>query len=349
MLKVILADDDSIVRIGMQKAIPWKELGAEIVCLASNGKAVWDYIQSNEADVVISDIKMPEMDGLELAEKIWTENCGVDMILISAYSDFQYAQKAIRYNVKEYLTKPIDYENLNYIQKIVSNLAIEKKVRELNERKNNFDYLMQVKEAIVGKNEDSLKEILGIELGIEARDIAKVQEYYIAVVKFFEELGFIRKFEYMNIESISEQIKGLQDTEQIKQYVENIINTYFRFATIEGNRSEQICDIVEDIISKQYSNPVLNIGKIADELGLDAQYLGAIYKKNKNVSIIVWMKEYRLKKSMELLETTNFDIKDISEKVGFNNYRYFTTEFKKFTGISPSDFRIKKRERKIEE
>lgn len=342
MLRVMIVDDEPIVREGLNKVIPWNELGAEIIFLAQNGQEAWDFIQENQVDVVLSDIKMPIMDGLELAKNIWSANNNTVMILISAYADFEYAQKAIRYNVKEYLTKPIDLENIRHIKRVITDLAIDKEIRLLSQNKDNFEYLMQANDAIIKRDEKRLKELLGTELNINIDQLTRAQDYYVASINCFYAIESIKKLEYMSVDVVSEQIRKLQSVDEIKKYVEKIIHTGFRLATIEKKRSEQICDIVEQIIKDKYSNLELNVGMIADELGLDAQYVGALYKKNKEVSIVSEIKEYRLKKSMELLTNTNFDVKSISEQVGFNNYRYFTTKFKEYTGMSPTDFRKNK-------
>ena len=64
MLRVMIVDDEPIVREGLNKVIPWNELGAEIIFLAQNGQEAWDFIQENQVDVVLSDIKIPIMYGL---------------------------------------------------------------------------------------------------------------------------------------------------------------------------------------------------------------------------------------------------------------------------------------------
>ena len=103
MLKVMIVDDDAIVRKGLAKIINWKALGSEIVFSAGTGRSAIDYIEKNKVDVILSDVKMPDVDGLELAQYIHEKHSDILVILISAYSEFEYAQKAIRYNVKEYL------------------------------------------------------------------------------------------------------------------------------------------------------------------------------------------------------------------------------------------------------
>jgi len=112
LYKVILVDDEKQILDEMQDGIDWKEAGYEIVGTASNGMEAWELVQTCQPDVVISDINMPFMDGLQLAERISTLLTKTKMVLVSRYNDFDYAQLAVRYQVSEYMLKPVEPEKL---------------------------------------------------------------------------------------------------------------------------------------------------------------------------------------------------------------------------------------------
>lgn len=110
---IILADDEQNILYGMEKGINWEELGFTVAATAQNGKEVLEMMDDLHPDLVISDIKMPFMDGLELAKTIHENYMNTKVILFSGWDDFEYARLAISYGVSEYIMKPIDYEEMN--------------------------------------------------------------------------------------------------------------------------------------------------------------------------------------------------------------------------------------------
>lgn len=129
---IVLADDEQNILYGMQKGIDWASLGFSVVGTAQNGKEVLEIMEEFHTDLVISDIKMPFMDGLELAKQIQENYINTKVILFSGWDDFEYARLAISYGVLEYIMKPIHYEEMK-------NLLIEMHEeldREYNEKMN---------------------------------------------------------------------------------------------------------------------------------------------------------------------------------------------------------------------
>lgn len=108
MYKVILVDDERWVRVVLRKAVEQTKLPFEIVQECANGLEAMDALKKYGADLVISDVKMPIMDGIALAEQM--TQVSANLILVSGYDDFQLAQQAIRYGVKDYLLKPVEME-----------------------------------------------------------------------------------------------------------------------------------------------------------------------------------------------------------------------------------------------
>lgn len=107
MLKVFLVEDESIVREGLRDNIPWQQYGYEFVGEASDGEMALPLIQKLKPDVLLTDIKMPFMDGLSLSRLVHQEFPDMKIIIISGYDDFEYARGAIQVGVEQYLLKPI--------------------------------------------------------------------------------------------------------------------------------------------------------------------------------------------------------------------------------------------------
>lgn len=107
MLKVFLVEDESIVREGLRDNIPWQQYGYEFVGEASDGEMALPLIQKTKPDVLLTDIKMPFMDGLSLSRLVHQEFPDMKIIIISGYDDFEYARGAILVGAEQYLLKPI--------------------------------------------------------------------------------------------------------------------------------------------------------------------------------------------------------------------------------------------------
>lgn len=122
MLKVFLVEDESIVREGLRDNIPWEQYGYRFVGEASDGEMALSMIQKLKPDVLLTDIKMPFMDGLSLSRIVHQEFPDMKIIIISGYDDFEYARQAIQVGVEQYLLKPITRANL---QKVLSELKVK--------------------------------------------------------------------------------------------------------------------------------------------------------------------------------------------------------------------------------
>ncbi|MDD9266137.1 response regulator [Paenibacillus sp. GCM10023248] len=115
MWKIAIIDDERQVLQGMKRAIPWDELEAEWVGEALNGQEGLELIRRAAPDIVITDIYMPVMSGLDMIEQLRREGFGGKIIILSGYSDFEHARQALRHNVSDYLSKPISVPTLKSI------------------------------------------------------------------------------------------------------------------------------------------------------------------------------------------------------------------------------------------
>ncbi len=142
MLQVMLVDDEPFIAQGLSVLIDWAKEGYEIAHIASNGQEALEYLKENEVDLIIADIQMPVMSGLELLETIRTEKISMAyFVILSGYSDFSYAQQAIRQECTDYILKPVGKEELTSILHKVAKMSESTRIDEQNQKKMERAYL----------------------------------------------------------------------------------------------------------------------------------------------------------------------------------------------------------------
>lgn len=130
--KVVIIDDKPVIRESLMKTIKWKQYDCSVIAQAENGFDGKDIIDKYEPDIVVTDIKMPGMDGLELAEYIRDKRLDMKVIIITGYQEFEYAQKAIRLGIVDLVLKPIDNNKFeSIIDKTIQKIAEERSRKEL--------------------------------------------------------------------------------------------------------------------------------------------------------------------------------------------------------------------------
>ena len=130
MIKVFLVEDEIIIREAIHKMIPWAEYGFELIGEAKDGEMALPLIKKSKPDVLITDIKMPFMDGLTLSRLVKKDLPNTKIIIISGYDDFDYARQAITLGIEQYLLKPISKDEFLEVLE-----GIRSKYKKENEQK----------------------------------------------------------------------------------------------------------------------------------------------------------------------------------------------------------------------
>lgn len=177
MLRVLLVDDEPFILQGLEKLVDWKAEGYEVVATKANGKEALAYLREHQVELIIADIKMPIMTGLELLATIRNENISdAHFMILSGYSDFSYAQQAIQYNCIDYVLKPVEKDKLLEMLRKVAHMSEHAKQDKEEQDKMQQAYLArQVISLLVGKydefNLDYVKSHMKISEGVRYVDI----------------------------------------------------------------------------------------------------------------------------------------------------------------------------------
>ncbi|MFC5985750.1 response regulator [Marinicrinis lubricantis] len=146
MFKVVIVDDEPLIREGLKTLVPWESYDFTIVDIAKNGKDALEKYEIHKPNLMVVDIRMPGMDGLELIENIRRKDSSLHFLILSGYADFEYAKRAIVCNVDGYIVKPVDEDELSsYLEKVSNMLKKESELKHTTELETEWrhDHLVQ--------------------------------------------------------------------------------------------------------------------------------------------------------------------------------------------------------------
>lgn len=150
-MKVFLVDDEIVIREGIRESFPWDDTPYELVGEAPDGEMALPMIRDTNPDIVITDIKMPFMDGLELCRVLRTQMPWIGIVVLSGYDEFEYARQCIQLGVREYLLKPISSTDLKEV--------LDKISRQISEERKSLEHASSLR-ARMGNDEKLIKEKL---------------------------------------------------------------------------------------------------------------------------------------------------------------------------------------------
>ncbi|TVX97373.1 response regulator transcription factor [Cohnella terricola] len=192
MYKVIIVDDEAVVRVGLKNTIDWAEHGFELIGDYANGREAWEAVELYKPELVISDISMPFMDGLELAGLIAAQYPYIKMIILTGFDEFEYAQQAIRLKVSDFILKPITAQEIRrLLEKVRSEMDEEARRREDLGRLNS-----QLKMSLPLLKERFLERLAAVGLGraeiaegFAYFDLPPVSPLYLVMVVDIDDFG----------------------------------------------------------------------------------------------------------------------------------------------------------------
>ncbi len=282
MYQVILVDDEALIREAICDRMDWAGLGYELAGCMENGQEALEFIRKHPVDVVLTDICMPYMDGLELCEYLVHEFPKIKIIIISGYDEFGYAKRALQYNVTEYILKPVTSTELSkYLISIKENLdqrrKQEKKIDEISAayHKNKLLIRSNVLRNLLEGNRtwaESEKELLtmGICLAAEAFRVAIVSidlfEQPLALDEKTKQESALTSFMVYNITSeiVSKHQAGeVCQGEGFKTLILFETNKPHEFAGMVSSITLEIVEVIRKLTELEVS---ITIGKYVSKL-----------------------------------------------------------------------------------
>jgi two-component system, response regulator YesN len=360
MLKVLIVDDMDIIRREIKRLKLWGEGSGFIIANeANNGQAALEVLEANSVDLVITDIRMSKVDGLELLQKIVERNLCSCVVLFSDYTEFAYARQGLVLGAFDYMTKPVKEEEFESLLQRAKKFILEKNKEQ--ERVKNLEQRLGEKVEVFFPKHD-VKQIIEL---IEEGD-PKCLEVAIRMVHMTEaNLGN----DYLKLESVFKNVllEIVKTIFENKKWLEKFIqpetftNADFlqckdisEISQVFTNTIERICKLINllhygkksnDIVS-QVSNCVLtsddgdiSLRAIAEKLFMNKTYISEAFKQKSGVSLVEYLTIVKMERAKRLLLDANLKTYEVGDKLGYKDVEYFSKLFKKYTGLPPTEFR----------
>lgn len=178
-MRIVLVEDENKIRTGILHMIQ-QFTGHEVAGIAANGKEGYELIKKEQPDLVISDIRMPVMDGLEMLQKLQDDKLSVNAILLTGYSDFEYARKAVKLGVDDYLLKPLDIEEFLKVLNTVETRISDTKISQVSAEQMIVNYLES-------RREEREAVLLRLYERLHANDRTEISLFLISPRRIFQD------------------------------------------------------------------------------------------------------------------------------------------------------------------
>ena len=377
MYQVLFAEDELLVRLGLQNSIDWKAYDMALAAQADNGLQAYELFQKVRPDVVITDIRMEGMDGCELIEKIRQQDKECAIIVISCLDDFEILRRMIPYKIIGYILKAsMTMDEVNEVLKksteYLKKIGREGKKTDPEKRspeKELEKYLLGGSQKTGIPDQKKIENLLVFSLKEEDQekinglamefvyDLVRRQLNKALIVKTGEKefCVFSEKMQKNPEDMISrvnhsvEEFLGVRFRVQkgMRKEGEDPKEFYLRVKEKQPGAGENgsYDQIIMDAFGymQEHYQESLSLTDISSVLGISSSYFSHLFKKQTGKNYVEYLNEIRLKAVMEDLKNSDFKIAVIAEKNGFHNFEYFSRFFKKATGLSPVKWRQENR------
>lgn len=345
MLRVIIAEDNIKTAEGLARSIDFAAAGFECAGIAHNGRQALDLVHEFKPHAVITDVRMPIMDGLELTRRLKAEYPGISILILTAYDEFAYAKKALEYGVTGYLLKPLDRKKIISINRFladirnrIDNLAIT--IPALLEHKN----LEVLYSAIQNADKKGIAEFINDSMATRNQDFLTRQRYAQSLAITLRDFAV----QYLSLNridksSLNEKIEDICTENREDDLIQALIGfAYWICDSISRNKDFTLHHVLGAIltyIQNNYADPGLSARQIMDKFNISQSYLCLIFKRHQGISLNSYITELRMKQALELLRDINLPIAAVAQKSGFSDPHYFSRVFRKMNGLAPADYR----------
>ena len=395
-MKLLIVDDEKYIRNSLKNGFDWNSLGFDDVLDASRSTDAIDIISSNNVDIVITDIRMPKLSGIDLIREISRLSPDTKIIIISGYDKFEYAQQALKYGVMDYLLKPAPIEEVvSAVKRAIGSISFEmpEKYKEIIRHNFLMDLIFDKiddTDAVLTRMKENdlgfLNEPFWLAVFAEKKrtlNSKMLNELAERIRDFFEEKALIfddnrdhivvflpDKYHKDDVLKMCNEVccdislnsdflqavigRRITDIKDIAATYAEVVRIADKFVLTDGEyavladdinsvKAYNIVYMVKQYVEEHISENI-TIETITDIIHITPNYFSSIFKRVTGESFIYYVNKQKIQKSEEFLKETNMPVSEIAEKCGFLDVKYFSRVFKKYTDMTPSEYRKTKRE-----
>ncbi len=372
MFRVFAVDDEPSVLEGLKIMIPWSKLDFELCGEASNGMDALSKIETLRPHLIITDIRMPNKNGLELINEVRKLDTDTEFVILTGYAEFAYVQEAMRYQACSYLLKPLDKDEIISVLSNIKNKLDTKfladygfSLAEIETYKMSQNLSAQNTDIDISDEENgstwwkSVRDDFDEEL-ITALKLMNYQD----AIKLIDELFAFFKLKNISLTNarvmvnscvyhilciayewkikLNTLIKHESNTNwnfaELKNYITDILSQTISLMLEDRRKnSQRYLYEVKTYIEKNYEKE-LSVSLLAEMFFLEAGYLGDAFNRKFGCSINEYQHRMRIAEAIQLIEATDMKLSDISIAVGYNNYNNFFSHFGRITHIKPTQY-----------
>ncbi|MDF2716977.1 MAG: response regulator receiver protein [Paenibacillus sp.] len=346
MLKVLIADDKPSVCGSLRRLVPWERLEAKILAECSNGKEALEIALEQQPDLIIADVRLPVVDGPELAERLHKLLPDVSLIILTDFQDFAYARTATRYGFTDYILKPLHKTKLDQLAGRIGRLSQERKLRDrfhktLDDAHARDRWVDQLK---LGEPDsfnaffESAFQSLRSARDHVVRDIGS--KLVSVLLEAGKTSGPHSGYQGSPPEQVWERFAQAKTKAELHDLVHDLIDDATQYA-IERKRSRAlfVVECVNSLIDSKYGDPEFTVYSVAAELCLSPSSVSAIYRDWTGDNISAAITRLRMEQARRLLSDTGLSVEEIAERIGYPDPNYFAKVFKKNESTTPLQYR----------
>jgi two-component system response regulator YesN len=376
MFKMLIADDERYVRDGLIMACDWEALGVGPILEAAGGNEAMALIEREAIDILISDIRMPGLDGLSLVKRVHEEHPHIKCFLLTGYAEFDYAYRAIQYGVTNFFLKPLDSDTISK--------AIAGAVQDLNAATGEHGQLrcrlfseclegactLKQLDALTAGDTDLLGDNLRLLLVTPVACALSAQDLHLLESKLLSLPGCVLTcissgkplalIAGTSTEDLSSSLRGLRDEIFREARVDfhadlgkngtlkDVLLAYREtkpvpaFKRILSARDSVVLKIL-CFAAENLADEELNLKTISRDVAyLSTDYIGKLFKKEMGMSFSEYLVKTRILAAMEFLrKDPAMHFTEVAQRVGYGGSPgYFSTLFRKVSGVSPTEYTL---------
>ena len=333
MYNLMFVDDEKRVLEAVCNIIPWEELNVHVIGLFDNAVSALQTIIDERPDILITDLMMPVMDGLELVTRAKAMYPPIECLVLSGHEEFELAKSAIACGVRGYLVKPCRKEELidsikTCIKSIERNRADTLESFELRQSRVEeiYDKLMRISSSSVGNYDELVQQIVN-----QYRDYGILREAAIMV-------AVQNEMSAPKLQKLIKQIAKNQSADALVQCVVDVLSEL----KVQICTTDPIVDKTVQYVYDNYHVPSLNLQYIADTvIHLTPRYIGKRFLNVMNMKFSEFLLQVRMEKALELVRDLDYlNANEIAAQIGLgNNVQYFYRLFRQYTGMTMREYK----------